>query len=307
MSLKPYKDLNINVFSKTITDYLGKSVLLPGMVAKYRLLNGTPQFNKKSGKTDMIYPASQSIRLKSNVIDPGYLSKKDESDKEGTLVDAGIKTCGIVLEIDKNGNPKFHGKLYVYPAMNQPEFYIKGDTADDVLIYEALELSCENKSNPFRDQAVTPVFERINEVAEAKQRSNKRNYLKDSLNAIGRWDYEQMKAIGAGYNISTKLPMETIKDQLESIAEKDPETFYKNIDKESTKLKGLISVAKEAGVIHFSAMENTWYFTGTNEVITMLPRKEGVSEVDQFALFLDASANGPRIQGNIEKLVRAKK
>lgn len=306
MNLKTYKDQRINDFSKTIFDYLEKRPLLPGMVAKYRLLNGTPQFNKKTGNTDMIYGSSVAVRLKSNIIDPGFVIEAEDK-KDSKTVDAGIKVVGIVTEIDKQGNALFKGKLYVTPAINQPEFYISGDNAEDVLMYEALELSSENKSNPYRDKSVLPTFERIDDVAEAKQRTGKRNYLRESLNAIDRWTYEEMKAIAAGYNISTKLPQGTMRDRLESIAEKNPEVFYKNIDSEATKLKGLISIAKEAGVIHFTAIENTWYFTASGEVITILQRKEGVDETQQLALFLDASANGPKIQGNIEKLVRAKK
>lgn len=306
MNLRTYKDQRINDFSKTVVDYIEKRPLPPGQVAKYRLLNGTAQYNRKTNKTDMIYGSAVAVPLKANIIDPGETIQGEGKEFPKT-VNAGIKTMGIVLSIDKQGNPEFKGKMYVYPAINQPEFYLSGSNADDVLMYEALELTSHNKSNPFRDPSVQPIFERINEVEESKKRSTKRNFLKDSFAAIERWTPEEMKAIGAGYNISPSLGIDVIKDRLEQIAEQDPETFYKTIDKESTKIKGLITVAREAGVIHYSAMEKTWYFTVANEVILMTVIREGVDEIQQLAAFLESAANGEKVRGNIEKLIRAKK
>ena len=47
--------------------------------------------------------------------------------------------------------------------------------------------------------------------------------------------------------------------------------------------------------------------TGSNETLAILTRSEGVSETEQFAQILLSGANGPKIRGNIEKLLKAKK
>lgn len=301
MSLTTYKDSAINKVSKTIESYLEARQLQPGETVKYRLLGGQPQFNRETGKTDIIYGGPQAIPLKSSVIDPG-----DKDPENGKTTNAGVKIVGLLKEFDKNGNPIFQ-KLYVTPTKNNPEFLLSGDNADHIAMYDALELNERNASNPYRNKALEATFERVDDIAEGKQRSQKRSALRDSLNAIDGWNNEELKAVGAGYNISTSLNPGTIKDRLEAIAEADPKTFLANINKTSTKIKGLISIAKEKGVINFVAHENTWYFSASQEVILVCKREEGKSEIDQLCRFLESAANGAQIQKNITDLVKNKK
>jgi hypothetical protein len=96
-----------------------------------------------------------------------------------------------------------------------------------------------------------------------------------------------------------------IKDKLEEIAEKDPETFYKSIESDDNKIKAVIKLAKDAGIIAFSAHENKWTYT-SGETLALLDRKEGVDENVQLLHFLKSSVNGPAIQGKLEKLLKSK-
>jgi hypothetical protein len=174
-------------------------------------------------------------------------------------------------------------------------------------IYDGLELSNKNASNPFRDISTDILFERVNDVKESGARSTKRNHLFDSLTAIRSWDYTQMRIMGAGYNLSTQLPMEVLKDKLEALAEADPETFAKSIDSDDLKIRAVIKMAKDADVISFLPQENKWVFTGSNEIITTLDRKEGLTEMDQFAEFLKNTTNGKQIKAQLERLITAKR
>lgn len=154
---------------------------------------------------------------------------------------------------------------------------------------------------------VAPTFERINDIAESQSRSTKRNFLFDSYTAIRGATYAELRIVGAGFGLSTTLPLEVLKDKLESLAEKNPQKFYEAMDSPDIKIKAIIKMAVEAEIIAFIPHENKWVFTGTDELITLLERKEGITELEQFANFLKTSANGNQVKGNLQRMLTAKK
>jgi hypothetical protein len=182
---------------------------------------------------------------------------------------------------------------------------LSGDRIEDLEMYEVLELKNCNGSNPFRDRSEPPLYERVNEAAESKVRSKKRNFLFDSLDAIRHWTPDELRFAAASYNISASLDPDVLKDKLEEIAEKDPETFYKSIESDDNQIKAVIKLAKDAGIISFSAHEYKW-MDASGETIALLDRREGVDENAALLQFLKTSVNGPAIQGKLEKLLKKK-
>lgn len=294
MSLTTINGSDINNISDEIKQYLEDRQLKPGEEAKYRLLNGTKNTDKERRDGEILYPSSVGIPLTDKIYDPGANKGK-----------GGLVTIGVIREVDRDGNVQFK-KLYVTPRKNEGTFSLRGNVVADLEMYEVIELLSKNKSNKFRAEGSDELFERVDEGLEAQARSRRRNILRDSLNAIQKWTYEEARIIGAAYNIPSTLPHDVIKDRLETIAEKDPVSFYKTIDNEETKVKAIISLAKEKGILSYNGHEHKWIMTGSGETLAILTRSEGVSETDQFAQVLLNGANGPKIRGNIEKLLKAK-
>jgi len=303
MSLKNYPGSDLNKISSTLKKYLDERKLKPLDIVKYRLLNGKENKDPQKIKgDDIIFPSSVNIPVAGTIIDPG------DTDKDGNVTNSGLVQIAAVRYFDdKTKQPAFK-KFYVRPEKGDGGIFIlRGNVAEDLEMYDVLELSNVNASNPYRDVSFEPIFERVDEMKEANKRSAKRNYLFDSLNAIRNWSYDEMRIIGAGYNLSTSLPQDVLRDRLEEIAEKDPKTFFESIESDSLKTKAVIKMAKDAGVISFIAHENKWIYTGSDEPITILDRKEGITETEQFALFLKNNVNGDKILGNLKKLIAAKK
>jgi hypothetical protein len=294
MSLKTYAGSDLNKLSPTLQEYLDGRKLKVGDIVKYRLLVGTKNLDPKRKKgDDWLFPSSIDIPLRATILDP-------ETSK---TVDIGV----VNTFNDKTKLPDFRHFIVNPQTGDGGIFMLKGSVVADMDVYEALELSNRNKSNPYRDTSEEVVFERVDDVQESKVRSTRRNFLFESHSAIRRWNADELRAMGAAYNLSPSLDPGILKDRLEEIAEKDPETFYKTIDNPDTATKAIIKMSTEAGIISFNAHENKWSFVGSDETLALLDRREGVSETEQLAEFLKNSANGPAIQGKLEKILRANK
>lgn len=282
---------NLNNISKTVQDYLDSIKLKDGQMVKYRLLNGTKNIDPERAKgDDMIFPSCIAIPLHEKIKDPEY----------------GPTQIGLVNEFDDKEQPIFQTHILVPQRGDGGIFFLSGDKVTDIEMYDILELKNCNKSNPYRDKTVIPLFERVDEAAESKVRSKKRNYLFDSLDAIRHWTKDELIYAGASYNISPSVGVDVIKDKLEEIAEKDPETFYKSIESEDNKIKAIIRLAVDAGLISFNAHEYKWV-DNTGETVALLNRREGEDENSGLVQFLKTSVNGPAIQGKLEKLLKSKK
>lgn len=290
--LTEYKEAGVNLLSPEHLEYLNKNKLEPGGSVKYRILKKTRNIdpNRKLGD-DWIYPSCLSIPLASKIKKPS----------------GGVTSIGVVSKYDAATKAvSFKAYQYLPQKSDGGYFTLYGNNIEDIENWPAIELNNKNASNPFRDQSVQPLFERVDEAKESKIRSKKRNFLYDSLDAIRNWTAEEMRIAAAGHNIPSDLSPDTLKDRLEELAEKDPETFYNSIDSIDNKIRAIINLAKSRNIISYSAHENKWFYVGSGDTIVLLERKEGSNEMDQFTNFLKNSTNGAAVQDNLRKLIKAK-
>lgn len=290
-TLRTFEGSPINLISEDVVKYLDSRKLKRGEQARYRLLSGIKNTDPAKNTGEVIYNSVIYFSLRSVIHDPVN----------------GPVEVGAVSSFDPvSKTPVF--KVYtITPKRNVGEFILYGDNIEDIEAYDALELSNLNKSNPYRSTAEQPKFERIDDAAESQRRSEDRNYLLDSWNAIKTWNYDEMRIIAAGYNLDISQSIGVLKDKLETIAQKDAKGFYDSIDSDELKVKAIIKMAKDTSVIQFIPHENKWIYVATNEPIVILDRKEGMTENDQFAMFLKNSGNGDKIKATIQKLVAAKR
>lgn len=294
MSLQKYAGSDLNIISDKLQKYLDDRALQGGQIVKYRLLNGLINRDPNRGPgDDFLFPSSMVIHLRGRLIDPGT----------NKAIEIGcVQNFNDITKI-----PNFKYRIFSPKKGENGEFMIRHGDIDEMESYECLELHEENGSNPYRDTSKPPIFERIDDISESQSRSRRRNYLFDSLTALRGATYAEMRIIGAGFGLNTQLPLEVLRDRLEGIAEKEPKNFYEAMDNADNKTKAVITMAREAEIIAFIPHENKWVFTGSNELITLLDRKEGMTELDQFANFIKNNKNGDQIKGNLTRMLAAKK
>lgn len=291
MGLQTYPDVQVNKISDKLKKYLEERALKPGEIVKYKLLNGVKNIdpNRRKGD-DWLYPASIMVAGATRIIDPGTNRPVQ---------------IGVVKNIDPNTKTPTFRKYYVKPGRGENGiFTINANRVEESDFYELLELSNNNASNPYRDTSVQPIYERIDEIKQASQRSDKRNYLKMSWDSIKQWNDKETKAMAAAYNIPTNQSRSVLKDILESIAEKDPEGFYKMIDSDDTKIAAIIRLSIEKGIIEFNPVENKWIYKGNGETAALLDRREGVDEFEGLKQFLKSAANGPLVTDKLKGLLK---
>lgn len=293
MNLRNFPESNLNKLPAKVVKYLADARPKGVEMAKYRLLNGTKNIDKDREKGDeFLFPSAVTINLNGSFIDP-------ETGKDTV-------EWGVVKSFDEKLKRPTFKKYFVRPTKGDGGiFFIRGNSVADMDDYDGLELSNENRNNPFRDESVPPIFERIDEAKESRVRSKKRNYLFDSLSAIRDWTQDERRIAGAAYNLSTTLSPDELKDRLEEIAEKDPKKFYDGIDSTDNSTKAIIKMSQEAEIITYIPFEHKWVYVGSNETLALLDRREGVNEYQQLLEFLKNSANGPAIKGQLEKLLKA--
>lgn len=292
MSLQSLPGSDLNQIGDKVKIWLKDNQLKQGEIATYRLLTGVKNLDITKHNGEMLYNSVVGIPLRGKILDPD----------KGPVEIGKVKSLDPITKI-----PSFQ-KFYVYPKRGDGNFYLRSDSVADLDVYDYIQLSNENSSNPYRDKSAPITFERVNEGKESKNRIAKRNYLRDSLNAIESWNYEELSVAAAGFNINASPDMDVLRDKLQTEAEKNPERFYKTIDSEDNKIKALIKLATEAEIIAFNAHENKWFYAGgSNETLALLDRREGIDPPTQLVEFLKNSANGPRVKSQLEKLLSAKR
>ena len=291
--LTEYQGSQINQLTPKILDYLEKRELKPKEVRKYRILKRSKNLdpNRRPGD-DWHYPSSMLFNLKDKI-------KKPEG---------GILEIGIVTNYDiTTKEAKYKHFVHVPQKGDHGFFFLSGDKLEDIENFPLIELSNRNLSNPFRDTGIIATYECVDEAKEGREKSVNRNYKKDSWNAIAGWDYDEMRIMGAAYNLNPLLEKDDLKNRLEEIAEKAPKEFYEQIDSEDSKIKATIKLAMDAGIISYTAHEHKYFYPESNETVALLDRREGVTEQQQFAQFLKSNVNGPAIREKLVKQIKAKK
>lgn len=180
---------NFNGVSDKLKQELIKP-LKPGQVGHFQLLNGSydPSLKRE------VFGASKSIRLSDRIFDPYAVEVIDEKTKsvtyEGAYVDIGVP------ETVKNGIVEKCKKFWVNSIASgipgNGQFSFVGGNLADAEVYEFLCLSNGSKSNPHRDNANPPQYEKIDlESTREAQKDKDFKELKARLSRFTKDNPEQ--------------------------------------------------------------------------------------------------------------------
>jgi hypothetical protein len=295
--LKVFADHGVNVFSDEIKDFLAKRPLTGKKWAYYRILkeHGTKNAdpNRKPQDPEYFYPASITIPLNCKIFDKG--------------TPGGVAHIASVRRYDPIEKAFTFNKFVITPNKNDPSFHLRADRIKDVEIYEALELSNQNASNPFRDKSVPAIFERIDFEADANKKLSIRDKKLECWDALKHMEVGDLQVLAAGFNMNPDLDPAVLRAELGDMAEKDPHGFYDAMDSDIMRTKAIITMAVRSEVIKFNPVEYAWIYAGNEETITSLTRREGVSEREQFAEFLTNNAQGAIVLQQIKTMTAAKR
>lgn len=255
-------------------------------VVRYQLLTGQPNPDAEARKTNpLIFPFSNTIPAQDRIWD---VNKKEHVDI--ALVESYDK--------DKNITPK---RIDVFGKNNGGQFACTGGKVTEEELYEYLELTNFNASNPNRDASIEPIFKRIDDLGDAKLRSTKRNSLLEALQYVKNMTNGDVREFAAARNWDENLPYQILRDKIETFAESAPEEFKIFIESKDREVKATIKRAIDAGKIAYDSTQHR--ISMNNQTLIKMDRVEGVDFLSQAADWIATHRNGTKVFDQIKKLI----
>lgn len=217
-----------------------------------------------------------------------------------------IKQEFVDIAAVKSVNPKGEHTYHdIYFFGNQGGILVLvGGRAADQEIHSYLALCNYNGSNPNRDNTKEIIFELVDETAKSEVERKHRNMKREALNAAADLSAEDVKNYIAALGKDDSRKVEVLRNELETLADNDPEGFLDLINNKQAVMKATINRALAKGVIIFDEEQSR--FTWANgEAILTVARSTGGDAVEEFVSYCVSGAKGEKVYQTLQS--KAKK
>lgn len=268
---KLYNDLSPELIEKT--------KLKPGQQAVYKVAGIQPN---PMDPSKWAIPAAKNVPVTDEIWDEG----KQE-----------YVAIGAVKSVDADGTHSFH-HLYFYGAQ-AGHMILYGGRAADQEIHTYLTLCNYNGSNPNRDQSKEIIFEFVDEGAKSEKERRSRNVKREALNAAADLSVDDVRNYTAALGQDDTQKIEILRNNLEEMADNDPQGFLDLINNKQAAMKATINRAINKGVINFDAEQSR--FTWPNgEVILVVSRTTGGDHIEELLGYCVGNAKGEKVFQTIQ-------
>jgi hypothetical protein len=205
-----------------------------------------------------------------------------------------------VKSADAEGNHTFHEILFT--KSNAGHLILFGGRAVDQEIHSYLSICNYNGSNPDRDTSKEIIFELVDEEAKAEIEQKKRNLRREALNAAADLGQDEVKNFAAALGKDDSRPVGVLRNELEELADKDPQAFLDLIGNKQAVMKATINRSLSKGIIIFNEEQSRWEWPNKEAILTVARGTEAVEELVSFCV---SSAKGEKVYQTIQS--KAKK
>lgn len=202
--------------------------------------------------------------------------------------------------VDAKGDHTFH-EIY-FTRQFAGHITLHAGKAVDQEIHSYLCLCNYNASNATRDASKEALFELVDEEAKAEVETRNRNLRREALNAAADLDPEQVKDYSAALGKNDTLPVKVLRNELEDLADKDPQGFMDLINNKNAVVKATINRAISKGVILYNEEQSRYEWPNKEAILTIA---RGSSAIDELVALCVSSAKGEKIYETIQS--KAKK
>ena len=253
--------------------------------------NLSPQLKVKPVKEQVTYkvlgvgtidPLNKRIMHPASVQIPGIDTIFDLADKENPNKTIKFIT-GTYTEIKD-------GKEIVHEKIGEVVFERNGIITvqpQDFNLYEFMERTNKNISNKHRDGRITPVFERVDKVTEAKEKLEQEDLSLDAQQVSREMPLEALMGYAKELGVDTNRDESQVRYDMRMKAKENPDAFIRN---QSDNKKGLIKLqmadAQNRGIIFYDKDDNKWIYNEDGEKTTLcLVDIGGESKLEQLLEF----------------------
>jgi hypothetical protein len=266
--------------------------LKKGQSVIYKLLK-SPDDPDNPGK--ITYPVATRIKTMFRIQDKGT----------GEFVDVGL-----IRGMDKEKNPIPAPGSYF--DLSGTLVLMGGNVAHEEL-YEVMELSPENASNPDReDTGIEPKFKRVDFVKDSKLRTAKRTVQLEAMTFAADMSEAQSRQLAAALGWDENAEIEIIQDQIGEFAKNKSQEFVDFVEnKDQLKNKSIAKKAETLGIIKYDHATKRMLNGTSGQPIATLEIQDGKTYHDAFADWLLGSKDGPKtfewVDSQVAKIINEKK
>lgn len=268
-----YNDLSPELRNK-LTERIrgfGKSVRY-----KFDISNPNPDKSFYNG-VKTIYPHLYTLDPSVfNITDP-YEKREGKSKSKKIALVEGQDDKGVVNKFRKvRIAGKFEGILKLELEEGNEHWYMA--------IF--LELHPKLAGGDFADKGKRQIISRIDEQAAAKQTRIERSARVKALNAAQSMSDKELVDFADAMMWDSSLDPEVLRNDVEALAENNPEFFNDLVKGETVKLQALVRQAMNKDIIAYDPVEFKFTWKGNSQPITVLSPVGDKTEVQKLAEFL---------------------
>jgi len=281
-----------NDISKSLTQKLEAKLESFGKIVRYR-------FNIERENPDKTYHDGKTIFPQTYTLDPTIFKINDIDDATGKTKTKSIALIKEYKYNDRNQLEFIYGKVRVKAGQRGIlRLDLENDEDREMCMY--LELHPKLNGGLFSDKERIPVFKRIDENAEAKEKIEERSIRRKAM-AIA--EDMQGKALidfsdAMGYDSSQDPTV--LKNMVEELAEAEPKFFADLVESKEVEYRSTIRQAMNKGVIAFDPADYKYIWVGNNMTIAVLSPVGDKSEVEKFSQWLQTG--GEKTQEIFKKI-----
>lgn len=273
-----------NLYNGVSESLVKKTMLKPGEQVVYRLYN--MQKNPMNPEKIAI-PSAKNVPPVDTIWD----------EEKGEYVD-----IACIKSVDAQGNHNFQ-EIFFYGNM-AGHLILQGGRAFDQEIHTYLTLCDYNASKPNRDTTKEVIFERVDEEVKAEKESRTRNIRREALNAAADLTPEEVKDYAAALGKDDSKPVKVLRNELEEMADSQPEDFMSLINNKQAVMKATINRALKKNVLVFNEEQSRFEWPNKEAILTVA-RTTGSDAIEELISFCISSAKGEKVFQTIQS--KAKK
>lgn len=267
-----------NDLSKSLIEKLEERIEGFGKVVRYR-------FDIERENPDKTFHDGKYIFPNMYTLDPTIFKISDKDDVTGKTK---TKTIALIQEYKYDDRNNIEFKYRKIRIQGGQRGIIRLDMENDIDRETCMYLELHPKLNggDFSDKDKVAVFKRIDENAEAVEKTEERGTRRKAMNIAGEMSEKQIRDFAAAMSWDETQPPLVLKNMVEDLAETDSKFFADLVEGKEIEYRSTIKQAVDKGIIIFDPADYKYIWVGNNMTIAVLSPAGSKSELEKFSEWL---------------------
>ncbi len=206
--------------------------------------------------------------------------------RDRVLVDGEYIDIAFIETFTTGGKPVF-GRIRFgsdKDIESTGKLVIRGGTATAQRMYEFMEMTNWNASNPNRNPNIPAIFKRVNYAEKLKEKRTERQYLTDALVKSREMSLQTVKEIAIALNYKDE-DMDLLRNRIEEYAQLEPRKFIALCENKDTAIMAVFDEAVKKGLMKVDQQARK-ILNHNGEALTQWAPEPNVNVAEKFVLFV---------------------